>query len=157
MNNNLINIYNNLINLTRNKNLFKNLNSDETFSSRLLIFLIHFAFFLKHYKNDNSKDLMQKIYDYNFWQIEISIREIGYGDVSINKKMKDYLNLFHKIILDIANWENLNEDKKAIFFNNYFDNKLNSQFFVKYFEKYQEFLKNNTLNTFTKDKINLEK
>ena len=100
---------------------------------------------------------MQKIYDYNFWQIEISIREIGYGDVSINKKMKDYLNLFHKIILDIANWENLNEDKKAIFFNNYFDNKLNSQFFVKYFEKYQEFLKNNTLNTFTKDKINLEK
>ncbi len=157
MNNNLINIYNNLINLTRNKNLFKNLNSDETFSSRLLIFLMHFAFFLKHYKNDNSKDLMQKIYDYNFWQIEISIREIGYGDVSINKKMKDYLNLFHKIILDIANWENLNEDKKAIFFNNYFDNKLNSQFFVKYFEKYQEFLKNNTLNTFTKDKINLEK
>ena len=154
MNNNLINIYNNLINLTRNKNLFKNLNSDETFSSRLLIFLMHFAFFLKHYKNDNSKDLMQKIYDYNFWQIEISIREIGYGDVSINKKMKDYLNLFHKIILDIANWENLNEDKKAIFFNNYFDNKLNSQFFVKYFEKYQEFLKNNTLNTFTKDKIN---
>ena len=25
--------------------------------------------------------------------LELSIREIGYGDQSINKKMKDYLNL----------------------------------------------------------------
>ncbi|RPG99405.1 MAG: ubiquinol-cytochrome C reductase [Candidatus Pelagibacter sp. TMED118] len=153
---NLTNIYNNLINLTRNKMLFKNLNSDETFSSRLLIFLIHFAFFLKFYKENNSKDIMQKIYDYNFWQIEISIREIGYGDVSINKKMKDYLNLFHKIILDIADWDNFSGGKKSDFFINYFDNKLNSSYFVEYFDKYQEFLKNNNLNIFTKDKINLE-
>ena len=36
---------------------------------------------------------MQEIYDYIFRQVELSIREIGYGDQSINKKMKDYLKL----------------------------------------------------------------
>ena len=37
--------------------------------------------------------LLQEIYDFNFRQLELSIREIGYGDQSINKKMKDYINL----------------------------------------------------------------
>ena len=40
-----------------------------------------------------KKKLLQEIYDYIFRQVELSIREIGYGDQSINKKMKDYLNL----------------------------------------------------------------
>ena len=31
---------------------------------------------------------MQEIHDFVFRQIEISIREIGYGDVSINKHEK---------------------------------------------------------------------
>ena len=82
---NYINIYNNLIKLTRNKLLYHNIGSEEVFSYRLTLFLIHFAFFLKVFKNENNKKLMQNIYDYNFKQIEISIREIGYGDVSINK------------------------------------------------------------------------
>ena len=41
---------------------------------------------------------LQKIHDHIFKQIELSIREIGYGDVSINKKMKDYVNLFYLIL-----------------------------------------------------------
>ena len=94
---NYVNIYNNLINLTRNKSLYQNINTDETFSIRLMFYLIHFAFFLKIYKKSENKKKLQEIYDYNFRQLELSIREIGYGDVSINKKMKDYLNTFHKI------------------------------------------------------------
>ena len=115
MSDNYLNIYNNLINLTRNKLLYKNLNSEETFSIRLTFYLIHFAFFLKIYKSEEKK-LLQKIYDFNFRQLEISIREIGYGDVSINKKMKDYLNLFHKLILEIEDWEEKDNNKKKNFF-----------------------------------------
>ena len=59
--------------------------------------MLHFAFFLKIYKNDKNTKLLQEIYDFNFRQLELSIREIGYGDQSINKKMKDYINLFHSI------------------------------------------------------------
>ena len=45
-----INIYNNLIKLTRNKSLYENININETFSMRLIIFLMHFAFFLRFLK-----------------------------------------------------------------------------------------------------------
>ena len=45
MNNNFLNIYNNLIKLTRNKYIFENISNKETFSDRLTIFFFHFAFF----------------------------------------------------------------------------------------------------------------
>ena len=155
MSDNYINIYNNLINLTRNKLLYKNLNSEETFSIRLTFYLIHFAFFLKIYKSEEKK-LLQKIYDFNFRQIEISIREIGYGDVSINKKMKDYLNLFHKLILEIEDWEEKDNNKKKEFFLNYVDMNSNTAFFVDYFDKYINLLKKNSLNSFLNNIIKLE-
>ena len=89
MNYKLLNIYNNLIKLTRNKILYKNTSNNESFSDRLIIFLIHFAFFLKLFKNQASKKNLQNLYDFVFRQIELSIREIGYGDASVNKKMKE--------------------------------------------------------------------
>ena len=155
MSDNYLNIYNNLINLTRNKLLYKNLNSEETFSVRLTFYLIHFAFFLKIYKSEEKK-LLQKIYDFNFRQLEISIREIGYGDVSINKKMKDYLNLFHKLILEIENWEEIDNNKKKEFFLKYVDMNSNTAFFVDYFDKYINLLKKNSLNSFLNNIIKLE-
>ena len=42
-----LNIYNNLIKLTRNKNLYLNLINKDTFSDRLVVLLFHFAFFFK--------------------------------------------------------------------------------------------------------------
>ena len=155
MDHNYINIYNNLINLTRNKSLYINLNTEETFSIRLTLYLIHFAFFLKIYKKED-KDLLQKIYDFNFRQLEVSIREIGYGDVSINKKMKDYLNLFHKLILEIDDWEKKEKDKKKQFVINYVNINSNSGLFIDYFDKYIIFLKNNTLNSFLNNIIDLK-
>ena len=152
---NYINIYNNLIKLTRNKLLYHNIRSEEVFSYRLTLFLIHFAFFLKVYKKENNKKLMQNIYDYNFKQIEISIREIGYGDVSINKKMKDYLNLFHKIIGDIDDWENIEDNKKGVFFINILDKNSNSSFFIEYFDNYLNNLKNKSLNYYINNIIDL--
>ena len=113
MSENYINVYNNLINYTRNKDLYKSLYREDNFSDRLTIFLIHFAFFLKTYKNKDNKDILQKIYDFNFRQLELSIREIGYGDQSINKKMKIYLNLFHAIVSEIHFWDNLDKSEKS--------------------------------------------
>ncbi len=94
MNSKYLNIYNNLIKLTRNKEIFEKLSNDETFSDRLILLMIHFAFFIKVYKKPNNKKEFQEIHDFFFKQLELSIREIGYGDVTINKKMKEYINLF---------------------------------------------------------------
>ena len=89
-----LNIYNTLVNLSRNKSLFSIFTDKDTFSDRMLILLFHFAFFLQEYKDSAEKDYLQKFFDYFFRQIELNLREIGYGDVSINKKMKDYINIF---------------------------------------------------------------
>ena len=105
-------IYNNLINYTRNKDLYKNLNRQDNFSDRLTLFLLHFAFFLKNFKNEENKIILQEIYDFNFRQLELSIREIGYGDQSINKKMKDYINLFHSMVSEIHFCDNLSKTDK---------------------------------------------
>ena len=150
MNNKYFNIYNNLVNLTRNKNLYKDFKYQDTFSDRLIFFLLHFAFFLKIYKVNNDKKLLQEIYDYNFRQVELSIREIGYGDQSINKKMKDYLNLFYGMIDKIHDWDNLTIESRKALLENFLDNAINTEYLVEYFEKYRLNLVNNTLNSHIK-------
>ena len=150
MNSKYINIYNNLVKLTRNKDLYKDFTNQDTFSDRLIFFLLHFAFFLKVYKKDNDKKIMQEIYDYLFRQLELSIREIGYGDQSINKKMKDYLNLFYGMIDKIHNWENSTMDEKRSILVNFTNYNSDDYFLVNYFEKYRLNLLNNTLNSFIK-------
>ena len=147
---NYINIYNNLVNLTRNKDLYKGFKNQDTFSDRLIFFLLHFAFFLKIYKENNDKKLLQEIYDYIFRQVELSIREIGYGDQSINKKMKDYLNLFYAMIDKIHNWENLTLESRCALLEIFLDNAINTEYLVNYFEKYRLNLINNTLNLYIK-------
>ena len=155
MNNKYINIYNSLVNLSRNKDLYKNFGSQDTFSDRLIFFLIHFAFFLKVFKKNDQK-ILQDIYDYIFRQLELSIREIGYGDASINKKMKDYINLFHSIIIKIENWDsfNLNEKNKII---KSLINTVNNDDLCVYFDKFSVKLENNTLNYYIKSVIKLKK
>ncbi|MDA7594380.1 ubiquinol-cytochrome C reductase [Candidatus Pelagibacter sp.] len=150
MNKNYINIYNNLVKLTRNKDLYKDFKNQDTFSDRLIFFLLHFAFFLKVYKENNDKKLLQEIYDFTFRQVELSIREIGYGDQSINKKMKDYLNLFYGMIDRIHSWDELDAESRNSILVNFLDNSSNIKYLVKYFDNYRLNLKNNTLNSYIK-------
>ena len=156
MNNNFLNIYNNLIKLTRNKNLYLNLKNKDTFSDRLIIFLFHFAFFLKFYKNEFSKNDAQNLFDFIIRQIELSIREIGYGDVSVNKKMKDYVNLFYSVLENIEKWEILKKINKNQLISDLMNIKEDNDLLTDYFDKYTEFLRNNTLKNFTKDILEIK-
>ena len=154
MNNKYINIYNNLVNLTRNKDLYKGFKNQDIFSDRLIFFLLHFAFFLKTYKENTDKKLIQDLYDYIFRQLELSIREIGYGDQSINKKMKDYLNLFYSMIDKIHNWENLSNNEKKAALSIFLNSSADIEYLTEYYEKYRLILLNNTLNYYIKGVIN---
>ena len=151
---NYIHLYNNLIKLTTNKLLYKKLGNQDTFNDRLVIFLFHFAFFLKVFKNKDNEKELQKIYDFNFRQLELSIREIGYGDQSINKKMKDYINLFHAIVSDIHFWDSLNLDKKKDIISKFLENFNNIDDLVKYFDDFFLDLSKKTLNSYLKSVIN---
>ena len=153
MKKNYIHIYNNLINFTRNKDLYKSLNRDDNFSDRLTLFLLHFAFFLKNFKNEQNKIILQEIYDFNFRQLELSIREIGYGDQSINKKMKDYINLFHEMIDKFHFWEKSDNHEKSKILKKFATNCNNIPILLDYLEKYLKTLKKNTLNSYIKSVI----
>ena len=145
-----LNFYNNLIRLTTNKNLYKGLNKQDSFSDRLILFLIHFAFFLKVYKKEENTKILQEIYDFNFRQMELTIREIGYGDQSINKKMKDYINFFHFIIIEIRLWDDMKQDEKEKKITSFLSNFNNIDNLVEYFDDYNEKLKKKTLNSYLK-------
>ena len=155
MNNNYLNIYNNLIKLTRNKILYVKLEKEDTFNERLIFFFLHFALFLKEYKSSITSKKLQELFDFVIKQIEISIREIGYGDVSVNKNMKNYVNLFYSIVEKIETLDLSNNDNQLILLKKYLNNDKNIEFYVDYFNKYRLFLTKNTLNNFTKDIINL--
>ena len=153
MNTEYINIYNNLVNLSRNKKIFSYFTKNDTFSDRLIIFLIHLAFFLKNFKNKKDKKYMQDFYDYVFRQIELNIREIGYGDQSVNKKMKSYVNLLYSIINKIDKWDSYNRQDKMNILKLYIEIKDNTEKFLDYFENYKIYLTKISLNSFTKSVI----
>ena len=154
MNEKYIHIYNNLINYTRNKDLYKNLDREDNFSDRLTLFLVHFSFFLKNYKNEENKKILQEIYDFNFRQLELSIREIGYGDQSINKKMKDYINLFHSMVSEIHFWDDLSKSDKLKKISTFLSDFQNNEELLEYFDLFNKNLSKKTLNSYLKSVSN---
>ena len=154
MNEKYIHLYNNLIHFTRNKDLYKNLEREDNFSDRLTLFLLHFSFFLKNYKNEENKKILQEIYDYNFRQLELSIREIGYGDQSINKKMKDYINLFHSMVSEIHFWDDLSKSDKLKKISTFLSDFQNNEELLEYFDLFNDNLSKKTLNSYLKSVSN---
>ena len=154
MNEKYIHVYNNLINYTRNKDLYKNLDREDNFGDRLTLFLLHFSFFLKNYKNEENKKILQEIYDYNFRQLELSIREIGYGDQSINKKMKDYINLFHSMVSEIHFWDDLSKSDKLKKISTFLSDFQNNEELLEYFDLFNTNLSKKTLNSYLKSVSN---
>tara|TARA_A100001015_G_scaffold4074_1_gene5342 strand:- start:485 stop:955 length:471 start_codon:yes stop_codon:yes gene_type:complete len=151
MKNEYLSFYNNLVHLTTNKQLYKGvLNKQDDFGDRLTIFLIHFAFILKAFKSEENDKKLQELYDFNFRQLELSIREIGYGDQSINKKMKDYINVFHGIISEIHFWDKLESVKKKEILSKFLQNFDNIGYLVDYFEVFNEDLLKINLNSYLK-------
>ena len=134
MNSEYLNIYNNLIKLTRNKNLYLNLERNDEFSDRLLFLMFHFALFLKKFKSEINKKKSQELFDFFVRQIELSIREIGYGDVSVNKKMKEYVNMFYAILDKIEVTDMSIDDNIANFFRKLFNLDKNIKFYANYYK-----------------------
>ena len=154
MNDIYLDIYNNLIKLTRNKKLY-NINKNDTFYDRMIILFFHLSFIFKIYKTSETKENLQNFFDYCVRQIELSIREIGYGDATINKKMKEYINLLFSIIDKIHVWEKKNNNEKLKIIKIYIDDSNNLVNYVEYFEKYRKFLSNNSFKNLSKDILNI--
>ena len=114
-------MYNILLTLSRNKLFYQKILLPDTFDTRIKLMFIHFSIFLIIYKKKGEK-FDQKIYDQLFHYIENDLRELGFGDVSVNKKMKDLNKILYDILIKL--------EKKDQ--NNKFD--INSSLILGYFK-----------------------
>ena len=112
--------------------------------------LLHFGFILKNFKDEKNTKILQEIYDFNFRQLELNIREIGYGDQSINKKMKDYINLFHSMVSEIHFWDKMSRNEKIKKFSIFLGDFNNIEYLLDYFELFNSNLSKKTLNSYLK-------
>ena len=146
-------IYNKIIELSREKFLYSSIKIEDRFISRLILIFLHFAFLFKKFKqiDELDKKFSQDMFDYMFNQIEANIRELGYGDLSVNKKMKIYVNHFYDILIKCDNYDNMTNEEKSNFFKTLFSLNSTSKGIklddlVLYFDKFSIFSSNLSFN-----------
>ncbi len=156
-------LYSKLVLLSRKKYLYIDFKIPDNLSSRIYIIFIYTSFILINLKgkSEKAKILSQDIFDSMFKQIEIHLREIGMGDVSINKKMKKLIKLFYNILLKCENFENFKETEiKVLFKELFYSNSegLNAELsaLIHHINKFKFFAINLSLNNIEDGDINFE-
>ena len=66
-----------------------------------ILMFFHFSIINDCLQKKKGKKFDQKIYDNFFNNIEYNLRELGFGDVSVNKKMKEFNKIMYDILLKI--------------------------------------------------------
>jgi cytochrome b pre-mRNA-processing protein 3 len=141
-------LYNHILLLSRNKLFYTKYNLSDSFQNRIHLIFIHASFLIvkiKHVKpNDKYKDFYQKFFDFIFNKIEQNMREIGYGDVTVNKNMKVLVKSFYNILLNCEKYTNKPINLKNVFLDKYLTRNSskfpdNKEFLSTYFDIYQSF------------------
>ena len=115
-------LYNTLLKLSRNIFFYKTTKLKDNFETRIYLMFIHFSLMMIIFKKKGSK-FDQKSYDNFFHNIENNLRELGFGDVSVNKKMKELNKLLYDILLKIE------KENSSTF-------KINEKLILKYFSDF---------------------
>ena len=131
-----IELYNTLLTLSRNLFFYNKIKLNDTFETRIYLMFFHFSIMMIIFKKKEKK-FEQSAYDSLFFNIENNLRELGYGDVAVNKKMKDLNKILYDILLKINNSENDSFRINKSLIIKYF-NQLNDKDSQKYldFERY---------------------
>ena len=154
-------MYSTLLNLSRNIFFYKKIGLPDTFETRIYLMFIHFSVMLIVFKNKGKK-FNQKSYDSLFHNIENNLREMGFGDVSVNKKMKDFNKLLYDILLKLnkkndVNTFKINEKLIIDYFKDLKDTK-NTKYidFERYFSNYYNFCFEIPLDNMIRDSLNFK-
>ena len=158
-------LYNNILFLARNKLFYTKFDLIDTFQNRIHLIFIHISFiFIKIKLNNKSqvyKIFYQKIFDLIFYKIELNMREIGFGDTSINKNMKFLVKTFYSILLNCENFNEKSLNVKKMFFLKYLTHnnvkeKGDYTPLIEYFAKYHTFCFDLSFDSVLKGKLNFK-
>lgn len=141
-------LYNNILLFSRNKLFYTKFDLIDTFQNRIHLIFIHISFIFIKIKQNNKNQIYeifyQKIFDLTFNKIELNMREIGFGDSTINKNMKFLVKIFYNILLNCEKYAEKSLNDKFFFFQKYLKcNRIeitpNNSALIKYFDKYHSF------------------
>ena len=156
-------LYNNILSLSRNKLFFTKFGLADTFQNRIYLIFMHISFLFTKIKQNNQKEIYkvfyQKMFDLIFNNIELNMREIGYGDTIINKNMKFLVKTFYNILLNCENFNERSLNLKKMFFFKYLEHnnmkkKADNVPLIEYFDKYQAFCLELSLDSVLKGDLN---
>ena len=98
-------IYQSIINSSRNKFFYIDLDVPDSFESRFDLVILHsfivFQYFIEI--NDKQNELSQNLFDHMFNDFENNLREMGFGDIAVNKRMKKFISAFYGRIMSYSN------------------------------------------------------
>ena len=143
-----VKLYNKILFLSRNKLFYTKFDLRDTFQNRINLIFLHISFLFTKIKQKNKDQtynyFFQLIFDLIFKKIELNMREIGYGDMAVNNKIKYLVKIFYNILLNCENYKKKSLDSKCMFLLKYLeqniDKNINSNAeLVKYFNDYQAF------------------
>ena len=149
--NNILPLYNKIVLLTRKNFFYKDFKLSDSFSNRIYLIFFHLCFILITLKKGKSKkNDQQAIFDFFFKQIELNCRELGYGDTTINRKMKDLIKLFYEILIYCEHWNLKEPNVKIQFLKTLFDKNNERNFdkekLLNYLDNFRHNLKDISLN-----------
>ena len=154
-----LDLYNTLLSLSRNLYFYNKINLKDTFETRIYLMFIHFSLFLIIYKR-NKINFPQVSYDDLFNAIENNLRELGLGDVAVNKKMKNLNKIFYDILLKINKSNNkliINENLIIKYFPQLDDSSSKKyQLFNQYFINFYDFCFELHPESMIKDALNFK-
>jgi len=141
-------LYNKILLLSRNKLFYTKFDLTDSFQNRINLIFIHISFIFIKIKQNNhiksSRTFYQKMFDLIFIKIELNMREIGYGDIAVNKNMKFLVKVFYSILLYCENYQKKTLSSKNEFFSKHLKcnlqkNVTNIVGLIEYFDKYRAF------------------
>ena len=112
--------YSKLVELSRNIFFYNELSLKDNFETRINLIFIHFSIILIIFKK-RKNEFPQDIFDNIFTNIEYHIRELGYGDVAVNKKMKNLTRIFYDILLKINKSKSDDFETNNVILQTYFE------------------------------------
>tara|TARA_S200000501_G_scaffold274508_1_gene258175 strand:- start:514 stop:1053 length:540 start_codon:yes stop_codon:yes gene_type:complete len=155
-------IYQNIIEISRSKFFYLDLNLRDDFETRFDLIIFHAFIVFYYYKKLYGKksQISQELFDIMFADFENNLREMGFGDIAVNKKMKVFITAFYGRIaqynkgIEVYRVDNDKSLLQETILNNIYKGGDISDKYLHYFIKYM----NKNINHFLKsnEQENLE-
>jgi len=137
-------IYQNIVEISRSKFFYIDYGLEDSFETRFDLIILHAFIIFYYYKANHIKKsaIPQNLFDYMFNDFENNLREMGFGDIAVNKKMKLFIRAFYGRLsqynkgIDLAKNDNDKSLLEKAILNNIFKGNTTNRRIINLFVNY---------------------